>query len=88
MKIETVEEFLARGGKIKKIRGRDDRFANHTSHFHYGDSPSPFSMSCMVENAFRKKSTSTKRRRVGYVFENCHGGKRGKHIREDSDGKP
>ena len=80
MKEETVEEFIARGGKIKKLRASDDRFAKHNSRFHYGDGPSPMSTAIKVENAFRNKRTRRKRK-SGYVFEDCHGGKKGKHIR-------
>jgi len=32
---ETIEQFLARGGKIKKIKSCDDRYATHTSRWHY-----------------------------------------------------
>jgi len=34
---ETIEQFLARGGRIKTIKPCDDRYANHTSRFHFKD---------------------------------------------------
>ena len=32
---ETIEQFLARGGRIKTIKPCDDRYATHTSRWHY-----------------------------------------------------
>ena len=32
---ETIEQFLARGGQIKIIKSCDDRYASHTSRWHY-----------------------------------------------------
>jgi len=32
---ETIEQFIARGGKIKIIKSCDDRYATHTSRWHY-----------------------------------------------------
>ena len=32
---ETIDQFLARGGRIKTIKPHDDRYATHTSRWHY-----------------------------------------------------
>ena len=32
---ETIEQFIARGGRIKTIKPHDDRYATHTSRWHY-----------------------------------------------------
>lgn len=36
MQAETIEQFLARGGRIKVIKSHDDRYASHRTRWHYG----------------------------------------------------
>ena len=83
MKQESVEEFIARGGKIKKIKRIDDRFATHTTHFHHGQGYGDTCASISIDNAFRSKSTRAKRRSLSPFspFLNKNGDGRGKHIR-------
>ena len=47
MRPETVEEFLARGGKIKNIKSSADAYAKkvpHTTHYHYESGSFPASV--------------------------------------------
>ena len=38
MNKESIEQFLQRGGHIRTIKTHDDRYASHTSRFHFRDS--------------------------------------------------
>ena len=38
MNKESIQDFLERGGQLKTIKAHDDRFASHTSRYHFKDS--------------------------------------------------
>jgi hypothetical protein len=35
MQTETIEEYLKRGGRIKRIQPQDNRFASHRTRYHF-----------------------------------------------------
>ena len=80
---EQMEEYLNSGRKVHIMPERDDRFARHTSRFHFLSGPSPLAISKQIENAFRKKGASQKRK-TGDPFCNKNGGMQGKHIRGET----
>ena len=55
---ETVEQFLSRGGHIRKIKPCDDRFASHTSHYRLKDLQDPVATvpGGRIEPGLRNKS--------------------------------
>jgi hypothetical protein len=79
MKAETVEEFLLRGGRIRKIKESDDRFAVHTSHFHHQEKVNP-SLNT-IDAAFRCRRTVKKYRRGTGGLLNTQRNLQGKHVR-------
>jgi hypothetical protein len=63
---EQIEEFLAKGGKIKILRPQDDRFAHHHSRYHFGSGLSALSIGNMVDKAFMKSKKSRRKRNNNY----------------------
>jgi hypothetical protein len=67
---KQIEEFLKKGGKIKNIPPRDDRFHKNTSRFHYSERGPTL---IEIDNAFRTSATQKKRRYgIGNPFKRKH----------------
>ena len=53
---ETVEQFLARGGRIRVLNPSDDRFASHVTKFHFGETGGIPSTAAVI-SAFKPKGS-------------------------------
>ena len=65
---ESIEDFIERGGQVRTIKTHDDRYASHTSRFHFRDSrlkesPIATAPGGRIEPGLRYKSWSNRKKK-------------------------